>query len=74
MAEAKGINPKITPEVVKEEVKELTAEVVEKAPSLASLEKRYTLYAVAATLLLILGCFLIGLSGNPLSYVPPPMP
>ena len=81
MAEvAKGINPEITPEVVKEEVKELTAEMVEKAPSLASSEmmgsigRYHTLYAVAATLLLILVCFLIGLSGNPLSYVPPPMP
>jgi hypothetical protein len=74
MAEAKGINPEITPEVVKEEVKELTAEVVEKAPSLASSEKRYTLYAMAATLLLALTFLVIGLSGNPLSYVPPPMP
>jgi hypothetical protein len=34
MAEAaKGINPQITPEVVKEEFKQATAEVVEKAPS-----------------------------------------
>ena len=74
MAEAKGINPEITPEVVKEEVKELTAEVVEKAPSLASLEKRYTLYAMAATLLLALTFLAIGVLGNPLSYVPPPMP
>src|SRR5215210_1483736 len=38
MAEAKGINPQITPEEVKEEVKEATAEVVEKAPYLASSE------------------------------------
>ena len=30
MAEAKGINPEITPEVVTEEVKELTTEVVDK--------------------------------------------
>ena len=68
MAEAKGINPEIAPEEVKEEVKELTAEVVEKAPSL------YTLYAMAAVLLLALTFLVIGLSGNPLSYVPPPMP
>ena len=78
MAEAKGINPQITPEEVKEEVKQATAEMVEKAPSLASSEmmgsigRYHTLYAVAVTLLLILGCFLIGLSGNPLSYVPVP--
>jgi hypothetical protein len=38
MAEAKGIDPKITTEVV-EEVKEATAEVVEKAPFLASWER-----------------------------------
>jgi hypothetical protein len=71
MAEAaKGINPQIiTPEEVKEEVKEATAEVVEKAPSLAS---SYTLYAMAATLVLTLTFLLIGLSGNPLSYVPVP--
>jgi hypothetical protein len=86
MAEAaKGINPQITPEEVKEVVKEATAEVVEKAPSLASSEKmrsivvfdrytfdRYTLYAMAATLLLAVICFLIGLTGNPLSYAPIP--
>jgi hypothetical protein len=29
MAEAKGINPEITPEVVTEEVKEITAEMVD---------------------------------------------
>ena len=71
MAEAaKGINPQIiTPEEVKEEVKEATAEVVEKAPSLAS---SYTFYAMAATLVLTLTFLLIGLSGNPLSYVPLP--
>jgi hypothetical protein len=72
MAEAKGINPVITPEEVKEEVKEATAEVVEKAPFLATSEKMYTLYAMAATLLLVLICFAIGLSGNPLSYAPVP--
>ena len=89
MAEAKGINPKVAPEVVKEELKEMatemaeevkdaTAEVVEKAPSLASSEMMgsvvlsYTLYAMAATLVLALICLLIGLSGNPLSYAPPP--
>ena len=84
MAEAaKGINPQITPEEVKEEVKEATAEVVEKAPSLASSEKmrsivvfdrytfdRYTLYAMAATLLLAVIFVIIGISGNPLSYAP----
>ncbi len=79
MAEAaKGINPHITPEEVKEEVKQATAEVLEKVPSLASLEMMgsfilsYTLYAMAATLLLALICLLIGLSGNPLSYAPLP--
>ena len=57
MAEAKGINPEITTEVT-EEVKEATAEVVEKAPFLASWEKIrpiilfYALYVVAAALLL----------------------
>ena len=73
MAEAKGINPQITPEEVSEEVKEMatevkeaTAEVVEKAPSL------YTLYAMAVVLLLALTFLAIGLSGNPLSYVPVP--
>ena len=71
MAEAKGINPVITPEEVKEEVKEATAEVVEKAPFLAS-SANYTLYVMAATLLLALICLLIGLSGNPLSYAPVP--
>jgi hypothetical protein len=60
MAEAaKGINPPITPEVT-EEVKEATAEVVEKAPSLATWEKVrpivlfYTIYTMAAALLLAL--------------------
>ena len=79
MAEAaKGINPEITTEVVKEEVKQATAEVVEKAPSLASSEimgsivLSYTLYAMAATLLLALTFLLIGLSGNPFSYAPVP--
>ena len=79
MAEAaKGINHEITPEQVKEEIKEAAAEVVEKAPSLASSEmmesigQSYTLYAMAATLLLALICLLIGLSGNPLSYAPVP--
>jgi hypothetical protein len=84
MAEAaKGINPQITPEEVKEEVKEATAEVIEKAPSLTSSEKMgpivrfYTLHentliAMAVVLLLALACFLIGLSGNPLSYAPVP--
>ena len=80
MAEAaKGINPEITtPEEVKEEVKEATAEMVEKASSLASAEKMgpivrsYTLYAMAATLVLALIFLAIGLSGNPLSYVPMP--
>ncbi len=79
MAEAaKGINPQITPEEVKEEVKEATAEVVEKATSLVSSETmgsivlfdRYTLYAMAATLLLALTFMVIGISGNPLSYAP----
>ncbi len=79
MAETKGINPEITPEVVKEEVKEATAEVVEKATSLAtSSEKigsivlfdRYTLYATAAILLLVMTFVVIGISGNPLSYAP----
>jgi hypothetical protein len=81
MAEAaKGITPQITPEEVKEEVKEATAEVVEKATSLASSEKmgsivlfdRYTLYAMAATLLVALTFVVIGLSGNPFSYAPVP--
>jgi len=79
MAEAaKGINPQITTEEVKEEVKEATAEVVEKAPSLASSEKMgpivlsYTHYAMAVTLLLALTFLVIGLSGNPLSYAPVP--
>jgi hypothetical protein len=70
MAEAKGINPEITPEVteevkemaaeVKEEVKQATAEVVEKAPFLSSWEKIrpivlfYTVYTMAAALLLAL--------------------
>jgi hypothetical protein len=60
MAEAaKGINPPITPEVT-EEVKQATAEVVEKAPSLATWEKVrpivlfYTIYTMAAALLLAL--------------------
>ena len=59
MAEAKGINPEITTEVV-EEVKEATAEVVEKAPFLASWERIrpivlfYALYVMAAALLLAL--------------------
>ncbi len=78
MAEAaKDINPEITPEVVKEEVKELTAEVVEKAPSLASssemmgsIVRSYTLYAMAAVLLLALTFIVIGVSGNPLSSAP----
>jgi len=59
MAVAKGNNPPITPEVI-EEVKEATAEVVEKVTSLASSEKMgpivlfYTLYAMVAALLLAL--------------------
>jgi hypothetical protein len=60
MAEAaKGINPPITPEVT-EEVKQATAEVVEKAPSLATWVKVrpivlfYTIYTMAAALLLAL--------------------
>jgi hypothetical protein len=75
---AKGINPEITPEEVKEEVKEATAEMVEKVPSLASSEmigsvvRSYTLYTMAATLLLALAFLAIGLSGNPLSYAPVP--
>jgi hypothetical protein len=55
MAEAaKGINPQITPE----EVKEITTEVVEKAPFLASWEKIrpivlfYAVYTMSAALLL----------------------
>ena len=79
MAEAaKGINTEITTEVVKEQVKEATAEVVEKAPSLASSQmagsivRSYTLYAMAATLVLALICLLIGSSGNPFSYAPVP--
>ena len=72
MAEAaKGITPQITTEEVKEEVKQATAEVVEKAPFLAS-SANYTLYAMAATLLLALTFLVIGLSGNPLSYAPIP--
>jgi hypothetical protein len=79
MAEAaEGINPQITPEEVKEELKEATAEVVEKATSLVSSETmgsivlfdRYTLYAMAAILLLALTFMVIGVSGNPLSYAP----
>jgi hypothetical protein len=72
MAEAaKGImNPQITPEEVTEEVKEATAEVVEKAPSLAS--SKNTLYAMAVTLLLALTFLVIGVSENPLSYAPLP--
>jgi hypothetical protein len=62
MAEAKGINPEITPEVteVTEEIKQATAEVVEKAPFLASWEKTrpivlfFTVYTMAAALLLAL--------------------
>ena len=77
MAVAKGNNPPITPEVI-EEVKEATAEVVEKATSLVSSEKmgsivlfdRYTLYAMAAILLLVLTFVVIGISGNPLSIAP----
>jgi hypothetical protein len=59
MAEAKGINPQITPEVT-EEIKQATAEVVEKAPFLASWEKTrpivlfFTVYTMAAALLLAL--------------------
>ena len=61
MAEAKGINPEITAE----EVKEAAAEVVEKAPFLASWEKIrpivlfYALYTVAAALLLALHLMLL---------------
>jgi hypothetical protein len=57
MEAAKGINPEITTDVT-EEVKEATAEVVEKAPFLASWEKIgpivlfYALYTMAAALLL----------------------
>ena len=58
MAEAaKGVKPEITTEVT-EEVKEITTEVVEKAPFLASWEKIrpivlfYTVYTMAAALLL----------------------
>ena len=64
MAEAKGINPEITTEVT-EEVKEAAAEVVEKAPFLASWEKIrpivlfYALYTVAAALLLALHLMLL---------------
>ena len=64
MAEAKGINPEITAEVV-EEVKEAAAEVVEKASFLASWEKIrsivlfYALYTVAAALLLALHLMLL---------------
>ena len=59
MAEAKDINTPITPKVV-EKVKEATAEVVEKAPFLASWERIrpivlfYALYTMAAALLLAL--------------------
>jgi len=59
MAEARGINPEITTQVT-EEVKEAAAEVVEKAPFLASWEKIrpiilfYALYTMAAALLLAL--------------------
>jgi hypothetical protein len=74
MAEAaKSINPEITPEEVKEEVKEATAEVVE----MGLIVRFYTLhentlFAMAVVLVLALSCFLIGLSGNPLSYAPVP--
>ena len=59
MAVAKGINPQITPEVT-EEIKQVTAEVVEKAPFLASWEKTrpivlfFSVYMMAAALLLAL--------------------
>jgi hypothetical protein len=55
MAEAKGINPQITPEEVTEEVKEATAEVVENASFLASwgpIVLYFTLYVMGAALLL----------------------
>ena len=74
MAEAaKGINPQITPEEVKEEVKEATAEVVEIGPIVRfyTLHEN-TLFAMAVVLVLAVTCFLIGLSGNPLSYAPVP--
>jgi hypothetical protein len=64
MAEAKGINPQITPEVT-EEVKQATAAVVEKAPFLSSWEKTrpivlfFTLYTMAAALLLALHLMLL---------------
>jgi hypothetical protein len=64
MAEAKGINPQITPEVT-EEIKQATAEVVEKAPFLASWEKTrpivlfFTVYTMAAALLLALHLMLL---------------
>jgi hypothetical protein len=64
MAVAKGINPQITPEVI-EEVKQATAEVVEKAPFLASWEKTrpivlfFTVYTMAAALLLALHLMLL---------------
>jgi hypothetical protein len=60
MAEAaKGINPQITPEIT-EEVKGMDAEVLENAPFLASWDQIrhivlfYTLYMMAAVLLLVL--------------------
>jgi hypothetical protein len=64
MAVAKGNNPPITPEVI-EEVKQATAEVVEKAPFLASWEKTrpivlfFTVYTMAAALLLALHLMLL---------------
>jgi hypothetical protein len=57
MAETRGDNPEITPEEVKEEA---TAEVVEKAPFLARWDQVrhivwfYTLYVMAAVLLVVL--------------------
>ena len=60
MAVAKGINPQITTPEVTEEIKQVTAEVVEKAPFLASWEKTrpivlfFSVYMMAAALLLAL--------------------
>jgi hypothetical protein len=65
MAEAKDITPPITTEVTKE-VKEATAEVLEKAPFLATWGKVepivlfYTVYTMAAAVLLALHLMVLG--------------
>ena len=65
MAVAKGINPQITTPEVTEEIKQVTAQVVEKAPFLASWEKTrpivlfFSVYTMAAALLLALHLMLL---------------